>query len=138
VPYFTGAAQYQGLVPSGAERVLETERPADSAVTVVALGQDSAFALGSDTVWAYPIPGHTAGSVAYVFRGVLFGGDAVNYRPLVGFQGARPEMSDDPARSRASLAALWPRLEDRRVTSVCSAHAKCAKFDEGMRRDLLR
>jgi glyoxylase-like metal-dependent hydrolase (beta-lactamase superfamily II) len=138
VPYFTGAAQYQGLVPAGAERMRETERPADSAVSVIPVAQDTAFTLGSDTLWAYPVPGHTAGSVASVFRGVLFGGDAVNYRPLVGFQGARPEMSDDPARSRASLAALWLRLVEGRVRSVCSAHAKCAEFDQDMRRDLLR
>jgi glyoxylase-like metal-dependent hydrolase (beta-lactamase superfamily II) len=138
VPFFTGAAQYQGVVPSGAERVSVTERPKPAEVNVIAVNSDTAFALGSDTLWAFPIPGHTPGSMAYLFRGVLFGGDAVNYRPLSGFQGARPEMSDDPARSRESLAALWRRVDTTRARFVCTAHAKCAANSAELRRDLLK
>src|SRR5687768_6734118 len=77
VPYFTGSAQYQGLVPSSAERVSVTERPQAESVAVIAVRRDTAFALGSDTLWAFLIPGHTPGSVAYLFRGTLFGGDAL-------------------------------------------------------------
>ena len=105
---------------------------------MIPVSRDTAFALGADTVWAFPIPGHTAGSVAYLFRGVLFAGDAVNYRPMSGFQGARPEMSDDPARSRASVAALWQRLDSTRARTVCSAHAKCAANTSELRRSLLK
>ena len=138
IPYFTGDAQYEGLVPSSAERVSETEHPKSDEIIMIAVSRDTAFALGADTLWAFPIPGHTAGSVAYLFRGVLFAGDAVNYRPMSGFQGARPEMSDDPVRSRASVAALWQRLDSARVRTVCSAHAKCAANTDELRRSLLK
>jgi len=136
IPYFTGAAQYQGLVPNTAERVSVTERPKAADVTVIPVMRDTAFALGADTVWAFPIPGHTPGSVAYLFRGILFGGDAVNYRPIDGFQGARPEMSEDPARSRASIDSLWQRIDLTRTRLVCSAHAKCAANTVDLRRSL--
>jgi hydroxyacylglutathione hydrolase len=138
IPYFTGAAQYQGLVPSSAERVSVTERPKATDVTVVPVSNDTAFALGADTVWAFPIPGHTPGSTAYLFRGILFGGDAVNYRPLSGFQGARPEMSDSVGQSRGSMIALWQRIDSTRVRFICSAHAKCAQNTADLRRSLLK
>jgi len=138
LPYFFGTAQYQGLVPSGAEWVSFTERPKSSDISVIGISRDTAFALGSDTLWAFLVPGHTPGSTAYLFRGVLFGGDAVNYRPFTGFQGARPEMSDDPLQSRASMTALWQRVDTSRVKFVCSAHAKCARNDEELRRALAK
>jgi glyoxylase-like metal-dependent hydrolase (beta-lactamase superfamily II) len=138
IPYFTGAAQYKGLVPSSAERVSETEHPEIKEISMIPVSRDTTFALGADTLWAFPIPGHTGGSVAYLFRGILFAGDAVNYRPMSGFRGARPEMSDDPARSRASVAALWQRLDSTRVRTVCSAHAKCAANTDELRRSLLK
>ncbi|MEW5914772.1 MAG: MBL fold metallo-hydrolase [Gemmatimonadota bacterium] len=138
VPFFTGAAHYQGLVPSSAERLSVTERPRPDDVTVIPVARDTLFALGADTLWALPVPGHTPGSTAYLFRGVLFGGDAINYRPLTGFQGARPEMSDDPARSRASVQSLWARVDTTRMRVICTAHAKCAANSADLRRDLLK
>lgn len=138
IPYFTGAAHYKGFVPSSAERVSTTERPDSGDVTVIGVSRDTAFALGADTVWAFSIPGHTPGSMAYLFRGILFGGDAVNYRPLAGFQGARPEMSDDPVLSRASLATLWQRADSARVRAICSAHAKCARNTAQLRASMLK
>lgn len=138
LPYFIGASQYKGLVPSGAERVSVTERPTSDSIAVIGVTRDTAFTLGSDTLWAFPVPGHTPGSMAYLFRGILFGGDAVNYRPLAGFQGARPEMSEDPAQSRASIAALWQRLDSARVQVICSAHAKCARNSAGLRVNLAK
>jgi glyoxylase-like metal-dependent hydrolase (beta-lactamase superfamily II) len=138
VPFFTGAAQYQGLVPSSAERVSVTDRPRADSVTVVPIRGDTVFALGTDSVWAFPIPGHTPGSMAYLFRGVLFGGDAVNHRPIAGFQGARPEMSESVGQSRGSLLALWQRVDSTRIQLICSAHAKCAANSSELRRSLLK
>ena len=138
LPYFIGTAQYQGLVPSGAEWVSVTERPKSSDISVIGISQDTTFALGSDTLRAFLIPGHTPGSTAYLFRGILFAGDAMNYRPVSGFQGARPEMSDDPIKSRASMTALWQRVDTSRVRFVCSAHAKCARNGDELRRALAK
>jgi glyoxylase-like metal-dependent hydrolase (beta-lactamase superfamily II) len=113
-----------------------TERPAPGDVSVIPINNDTMFVLGRDTLRAFTLPGHTPGSMAYVFRGTLFGGDAVNYRPLAGFQGARPEMSDDPIRSRLSLDSLWKRLDDTQARLICSAHAKCAANTAELRRSL--
>lgn len=57
LPYFIGTAQYQGLVPSGAEWVSVTERPTSSDISVIGISQDTTFALGSDTLQAFLIPG---------------------------------------------------------------------------------
>lgn len=138
LPYFIGTAQYQGLVPSSAEWLSVTERPKSSDIAVIGISQDTMFALGSDTLRAFLIPGHTPGSAAYLFRGILFAGDAMNYRPVSGFQGARPEMSDDPTQSRASMSALWQRVDTSRVKFVCSAHAKCARNSAALRQSLAK
>ena len=97
--------------------------------TYAAPVRDTLFVLGADTVFAYPVPGHTPGSTAYVFRGILFVGDAMNWRPFTGWSGARPEMSDDVAESDRSLAALWRRLPPGSVHVVCTAHAKCRRVE---------
>jgi glyoxylase-like metal-dependent hydrolase (beta-lactamase superfamily II) len=94
--------------------------------------------LGADTVFAFLIPGHTPGSTAYLFRGILFGGDAINWRPGSGFQGARPEFSDSVAQSRESMRALWQRLSPDRVRIMCSAHGKCALADSSLRERVTR
>ncbi|MGQ0538799.1 MAG: MBL fold metallo-hydrolase [Gemmatimonadaceae bacterium] len=139
VPYFAGSARYSGIVPSRVERITATDRPDSSAAArVLAFGRDTVLALGRDSLWAFAVPGHTPGSAAYLFRGVLFGGDAVNYRPLAGFRGARSEMSEDVAKSRASLHALLGRLDSARVRFICSAHAKCARNSHELRSRLLR
>jgi glyoxylase-like metal-dependent hydrolase (beta-lactamase superfamily II) len=71
--------------------------------------------------------------MAYVFRGALFGGDAINWRPVAGFQGARPEFSDSVERSRESMRRLWERLPEGRARIACSAHGKCAVIDSALR-----
>jgi glyoxylase-like metal-dependent hydrolase (beta-lactamase superfamily II) len=134
VPYFTGVQQYRGLVPRVGDWFNSPDYPAPGLLTLVPIANDTTFVLGSDTLRAYPIPGHTAGSTAYLFRGVLFAGDAINRRPLVGFRGARPEMSDDVARSRASVRDLWRRIGALPLRTVCTAHAKCTRADSSIRR----
>jgi glyoxylase-like metal-dependent hydrolase (beta-lactamase superfamily II) len=113
-------------------------RPKEGEVTLVPVANDTAIVLGRDTVFAFPIPGHTPGSTAYLFRGIFFGGDAINWRPGSGFQGARPEFSDSVAESRQSLKALWDRLPLARVRIMCSAHGKCAVADSALRERVIR
>jgi glyoxylase-like metal-dependent hydrolase (beta-lactamase superfamily II) len=133
VPYFTGVKHYRGLVPRVGDWLNAPDYPAPGELTLVPVATDTTFVFGSDTLRAYPIPGHTAGSTAYLFRGVLFVGDAINRRPLVGFRGARPEMSDDVERSRASVRDLWRRIGTLPLRSVCTAHAKCTAADSSIR-----
>lgn len=138
VPAFTGQAGYRGWAARMGDELNEYPRPQPGELDVLAVGADTAFALGRDTLFAFPVPGHTPGSMAYLFRGILFGGDAINWRPGSGFQGARPEFSDSVALSRESLRALWARLAPERTRIMCSAHGKCALSDSVLRERVLR
>jgi glyoxylase-like metal-dependent hydrolase (beta-lactamase superfamily II) len=138
VPFFTGKARYRGFLPRIGDWLVTYPHPDSGEVTITALGGDSVFVLGRDTLFTFAVPGHTAGSTAYLFREILFGGDAINWRPWSGFQGARPEFSDDVRRSRSSMRALWQRLDTSRVHVACSAHAKCGVVDSAFRRATAR
>ncbi|HET6681515.1 MAG TPA: MBL fold metallo-hydrolase [Gemmatimonadaceae bacterium] len=119
----------EGWVPRLSRRIRQPDLPARGDLDLVPVTRDTLFVLGADTVFAYPVPGHTPGSTAYVFRGILFVGDAMNWRPFTGWSGARPEMSDDVTESDRSLAALWRRLPPGSVRVVCTAHAKCRRVE---------
>lgn len=137
-PLLFGDGGYSGWATKMSDELNDYPRPKPGELSLLTFAADTAFALGTDTVFAYPIPGHTPGSTAYLFRGILFGGDAINWRPLSGFQGARPEFSDSVAKSRESLRALWRRLPAERVRIMCSAHGKCAVADSTLRERVLR
>lgn len=138
VPAFLGEAGYSGWAAKMGDELNAYPHPKPGELTLVPLTSDTVIALGSDSVFAFPVPGHTAGSVAYLFRGILFGGDAINWRPGSGFQGARPEFSDSVVQNRESLRALWSRLPANRVKVICTAHGKCAVADSALRNRVLR
>lgn len=138
VPAFTGDGRYSGWAAKMGDDLNEYPRPRPDELTLVTVAGDTAIGLGRDTVFTFPIPGHTAGSTAYLFRGILFGGDAINWRPGSGFQGARPEFSDSIAQNRESLRKLWERLSPDRVRIMCTAHGKCAVADSSVRERVLR
>lgn len=138
VPAFTGSAGYSGWAAKMGDELNTYPHPLPGELRVVPVVSDTSIALGRDTMFVFPIPGHTAGSVAFLFRGILFGGDAINWRPGSGFQGARPEFSDSIAQNRESLRALWSRLAEDRVHIVCTAHGKCAVADSALRSRVLR
>ena len=138
VPYFTGTGTYSGWAAKMGDDLNTYPHPHQGDLSILALGSDTAIVLGRDTMFAFPIPGHTPGSTAYLFRGIFFGGDAINWRPGSGFQGARPEFSDSVALSRESLIALWKRLPLSRMRIVCTAHGKCAVADSSLRERVTR
>lgn len=129
VPFFTGDSAYRGWATRLSDDLNGYPVPRPGELALLAIGGDTAIALGRDTLHVFAVPGHTAGSVAYVFRGVLFGGDAINWRPGQGFQGARPEFSDSTAQSAESMRRLWARLPAGLARVACSAHGKCAPID---------
>ena len=138
VPALLGDAGYSGWAAKMGDELNEYPRPKPGELALIPLSSDTAIALGRDTVFAFQIPGHTAGSTAYLFRGILFGGDAINWRPGSGFQGARPEFSDSIAQNRESLRSLWARLAPDRVRYMCTAHGKCAVADSTLRERVSR
>jgi glyoxylase-like metal-dependent hydrolase (beta-lactamase superfamily II) len=138
VPYLAGDSAYSGWMTRLSDDLDDYPVPGNGELDLVPIDRDSIVVLGRDTVHAFTVPGHTSGSMAYAFRGILFGGDAINWRPVAGFQGARPEFSDSVERSRASMRALWERLPPGLVRIACSAHGKCAAVDSALRAATVR
>lgn len=130
---FADARRHRGRVPRWVERLKRSDLPHPGEVRVHAFGRDTAFVFGADTLRAYLVPGHTAGSAAYLFRGTLFIGDAASATMWGRFVPARAVYSDSRRRARASLRALWGRLPDGAVRYVCTAHAHCSPFTARLR-----
>lgn len=129
-PLLEGTRGHVDLPSRTARRAFGHTGPRPGEVDVRPFASDTAFVMGSDTVLAYSLPGHTAGSAAYLFRGILFVGDAVARKPLRGYGGADPFFSADTRMNRQSLIGLFARVPMERVQWVCNAHAKCARPDE--------
>jgi glyoxylase-like metal-dependent hydrolase (beta-lactamase superfamily II) len=135
---FEGRTEHRDPVSRVAEWVLGTEAPRPGSLRVEPFSRDTTFVLGRDTLRAFLVPGHTAGSTAYLFRGILFVGDAVSHMPVRGFHGASRPYTADMASSRASLSALWERIEPYDVRWVCTAHGKCSAPTDAFRRKTIR
>jgi glyoxylase-like metal-dependent hydrolase (beta-lactamase superfamily II) len=90
-----------------------------------ALHDGETVTVGDVAVRAFGLPGHTAGSAAYLIRGVLFVGDSADTSSSGALQGAPWIFSDNQAQNRASLAALAERLarEGQEITAIVPAHS---------------
>ena len=137
VARFTGAEPHEGWIARIADDVVDPDLPRPDELEIVAFSGDTTFAFGADTVHAFVLPGHTAGSAAYLVRGVLFLGDAASRRPFSGYVSAKHGYSDDTERSRRELAALFERISDHDVRWACTAHGDCAPYDAAFRADVL-
>ena len=140
VPGFVGESSYKGFGPRMGEFLNDTHRPHKDSVTIVALGGDTSFVFGQDTVRSYAVPGHTPGSTVYVFRQTLFAGDAANYGALAGFRGALRVYSDSVQQSHESMRALFARFDSSgvQIRTLCTAHGKCAAMDSALRSRVAR
>ena len=138
VPRLTGDEPHRGFVPKLVDRLMPPPLPKAGELKMVTFTSDTSVVVGADTVRLFTVPGHTPGSAAYVLRGTLFGGDALARTPLYGFRSAKPAYSDDVARSRESVRSLFERVAPYNVRTACTAHAKCAPFDETFRSAVLR
>jgi hydroxyacylglutathione hydrolase len=87
---------------------------------------------GGESVIAIPLSGHTPGSYAYLFDGVLFTGDAL----FVGEHGldlAEPDEAALDASTCRSVAQINELLKQHRVTEICTGHRGCSSPDEATR-----
>jgi glyoxylase-like metal-dependent hydrolase (beta-lactamase superfamily II) len=84
--------------------------------------------LGSTAVRVYAVPGHTAGSAAYLVNGVLFVGDSADVGSDGELKGAPWIFSDSQPENRASLVRLEQRLaaDGAKVTAIVPAHSGAA------------
>jgi glyoxylase-like metal-dependent hydrolase (beta-lactamase superfamily II) len=146
-PFYVASDEYSRLVGDSAHRgwvprlgrwVKPVELPHAGDLDVRTFARDTAFVVGSDTMRAYVVAGHTAGTTVYLFRGVLFLGDAVTYSRWRGFAPPKPRVSDNPRLAAENLALLWPRLPPGGVRYVCTAHAHCAPFSARVLADVAR
>jgi glyoxylase-like metal-dependent hydrolase (beta-lactamase superfamily II) len=128
LPRLIGTAAHEGWMVRAGEWLNASNLPDSTEIQAQPFSRDTVFVFGADSLRAYVVPGHTAGSAVYLFRGVLFMGDAATYLPFRGYRTAKGQFSDEPERARASLAALWPRVPMDRVQVICTAHAECAPF----------
>jgi len=89
---------------------------------------------GGKSVIAIPVPGHTPGSYAFLYDGVLFAGDIMAY--VQGRLDATPAMFDArPEENRAAIRSLKTQLVADPVETVCTAHSGCTP--KGLGRNLL-
>ena len=98
----------------------------DKAVKVTHVVQDGdTVHVGDLAVRVFAIPGHTAGSAAYLAGGVLYLGDSATDRKDGTLGGAPGVFSDSPEQNRASLRALWRRLQQEKldVEVLAPAHS---------------
>lgn len=99
----------------------------DKAIKMTDMLQDGQeVKVGELTVKAYAVPGHTAGSAAYLSSGVLYLGDnATGRADGKSVKPAPPPFSDDPAENVASVAKLRARLvaDKTPVTLLAFAHS---------------
>jgi hydroxyacylglutathione hydrolase len=81
--------------------------------------------LGQTQVRVFAVPGHTAGSAAYLVNEVLFVGDAADIGRSGDVQGSPWIFSDSQSDDRASLVALGKRLsgEAAPVKAIVFAHS---------------
>jgi glyoxylase-like metal-dependent hydrolase (beta-lactamase superfamily II) len=77
----------------------------------------------------YAVPGHTAGSAAYLVNGVLFVGDSANVASDGSLIGSPWIFSDSQAGNRASLVRLEQRLamDAVGVTTIVPSHSGTAE-----------
>jgi glyoxylase-like metal-dependent hydrolase (beta-lactamase superfamily II) len=83
------------------------------------------FMLGDKPVRVFAMPGHTAGSAAYLVDDVLFIGDSADVKTDGTMIGAAWIFSDSQAQNRASLRRLARELgqEDVPVRAIVPAHS---------------
>lgn len=135
--FLFGEFHYRAWVPRAAAAIKPPDLPPTGAIEVHEFTRDTAIVVGADTVHAFLVTGHTPGSAAYVFRNVLFAGDALTRSRREGFRAARARYSEDPRQAEESLRSLLDRVASLRVRYVCTAHANCTEFGSEFVRDVL-
>lgn len=134
--FLVGAFAFRAWIPRMAETLDPQPLPGER-VTVKEFMNDTTFVFGADTVRAFVVAGHTAGSAAYLFRGILFAGDALTRTWLDGFRPPRRRYSEDAAEATRNLERLFERVKPYDVKYVCTAHTKCSAFTPAFVEDVL-
>ena len=122
VPLVEGRAGARGPLP----RMFPVS-PTGISVTR-ALTDGEVVTVGNVPIRVYAVPGHTAGSAAYVVNGVVMVGDSADIASDGSLLGAPWLFSDSQSDNRASLARLEQRLaaDGTTVTAIVPSHSGSA------------
>jgi hydroxyacylglutathione hydrolase len=102
--------------------------------TTFEVGAAEPTKVAPKTVKAFPVPGHTPGSFAFLYDGVLVVGDIMMFKE--GRLVTPPRVFDPhPAENTASILSLKKQLANETVDVVCTAHGGCTP--KGLGRTLL-
>ncbi len=101
---------------------IDVDRPVQDGETVM---------VGDVSVRVFAVPGHTAGSAAYLVNGVLFVGDSADVASDGRLQGAPWIFSDSQAENIASLVRLDQRLVQDGTTVLAIAPAHSGVLTDG-------
>ncbi len=111
--------------PHALQRMVQAFVPAAGARVTDPLSVEATIDVGGAPVLAIPVPGHTAGSTAYLAGGVLYAGDVVSYES--GRLAPPPRFfSRDPGANDRAVAALARRLSGEPVETICTGHGGCS------------
>ncbi|HWL87281.1 MAG TPA: MBL fold metallo-hydrolase [Polyangiaceae bacterium] len=88
--------------------------------------------VGARSIRAIAMPGHTAGSAAYLVSGVLFLGDSAGMKTDGKLAPGPWVLTDDGAKNRASLVALRKMLESEKaaVVAIVPGHTGTGQFED--------
>jgi glyoxylase-like metal-dependent hydrolase (beta-lactamase superfamily II) len=128
VPLLFGERAHGGWAARAADWLVAPRLPRRGEVRVVPVGGDTVLTFGADTVRGYALPGHTAGSMAWLVHGVLFVGDGASAVAGTGrLRPARSGYAEDVGQARRSLTRVRRAVAAAPPRLVCTAHARCAE-----------
>lgn len=96
------------------------------------LQNEETFTVGTTEIRVYAVPGHTAGSAAYLVNGTLFLGDSADASRGGALRGALWIFSDSQAENRASLLALNRRLVQQGADVKAIVFSHSGALTEGL------
>jgi glyoxylase-like metal-dependent hydrolase (beta-lactamase superfamily II) len=120
LPYFRGETTYGGPLP----RMMGVEDPG---FRPAAIADGDRIQVGTRTFEVYAVPGHTAGSAAYLVDDVLFVGDTASLEADGGLRSGPWLFSDDVDRQSASIRALARALKGRTIRKMVFSHTGSAE-----------
>lgn len=124
LPAMRGEVAYRGPLPRmfGASPATGcAARPVEDG-QVIPLGPADPASGTQPAATAFLIPGHTRGSVAWLYQGVLYLGDSADATTAGDLVGSKWLFSDDTAENAASLRGLADRLQGQPIELLAFAH----------------
>ena len=130
IPLILGQKKREGIVPNIFSKMSPSKAPPKK---IEAIPDGDSITVDGRTFGIIRLPGHSAGSVAYLLGDILFSGDAL-MGSAEGLMPPAPFASDDPQQSKKSPAALsklyFSTIADGHTGAVFDGHKKLEAYLE--------